>query len=319
MIGVEIAGWVVEGVVVCRRVVRGGFVVGVVVYSVLFSGVAAASEFEPLGTDSMQTVAPAQREDFRPDHFTDDEDFAAVAPADGQWRIRSADGGRSALDGAGENSEAAEESPRFVPTRLGEDLVIVSTSEMGLIQQMMEDAYASGEPKDHVVSGRMWSDQVDLLVVPDVAVDKHTADVAETQVAVQRQERRACQVLWPTGIEICGAILDKYRQLGWPTEPETVNPDGQGYRQRFATGFIYWHPATGAHAVANVTMATWERGGFEAGWLGYPTSDERAVTGEVGPGVVEAYGGVQDFQGGADLPYASCAWGEKCGGHWCDS
>ncbi|MDD7585653.1 MAG: hypothetical protein SPK00_11785 [Corynebacterium glucuronolyticum] len=45
-------------------------------------------------------------------------------------------------------------------------------------------------------------------------------------------------------------------------------------------------------------MATWERGGFEAGWLGYPTSDERAVTGEVGPGVVEAYGGVQDFQGG---------------------
>ncbi|MDD7585654.1 MAG: hypothetical protein SPK00_11790 [Corynebacterium glucuronolyticum] len=94
--------------------------------------------------------------------------------------------------------------------------MIVSTSEMGLIQQMMEDAYASGEPKDHVELGRMWSDQVDLLVVPDVAVDKHTADVAETQVAVQRQERRACQVLWPTGIEICGAILDKYRQLGCP-------------------------------------------------------------------------------------------------------
>jgi|GEM_PF-1958719 len=302
MLGVEIVGWVWS--VLC-------FVIGLCVVvllwvcSVLFSGVAVASEFEPLGTDSMQTVAPAQREDFRPDYFTDDEDFAAVAPADGQWRTRSTDGGRSALYGAGENSEAAEESPRFVPTRLGEDLVIVSTSEMGLIQQMMEDAYASGEPKDHVVSGRMWSDQVDLSVVPDVTVDKHTADVAETQVAVQRQERRACQVLWPTGIEICGAILDKYRQLGWPanwlgwpTEPESVNPDGQGYRQRFATGFIYWHPATGAHAVANITMATWERGGFEAGWLGYPTSDERAITGEVGPGVVEAYGGVQDFQGG---------------------
>lgn len=102
-----------------RRFVRGGFVAGVVVCSVLSSGVAVASEFESLGTDSMQTVAPAQREDFRPDHFTDDEDFAAVAPADGQWRTRSADGGRSALDGAEENSGDVEESPRFVPTRLG--------------------------------------------------------------------------------------------------------------------------------------------------------------------------------------------------------
>ena len=246
MIGVEIAGWVVEGVVVC---------------SVLFSRVAVASEFEPLCTDTMQTVAPDQREDFRPDYFTDDEDFAAVAPADGGWRTRSADDWCSALYGVEENSGEAEESARFVPTRLGDDLVMVSASEMGLIQQMMEDAYASGESKDHVESCGMWSDQVDLSVVADVAVDKHTTDVAETLVAAQQQERRACQAVRPTGIEICGAILDKYRQLGWPanwlgwsTEPESVNPDGQGYRQRFATGFIYWHPAIGAHAVAKLSV-----------------------------------------------------------------
>lgn len=177
---------------------------------------------------------------------------------------------------------------------------------MSLIQQAVSEAYASGTPKDHVEPGDMWSDHVDLGIVPDVAVDKHIADTAEVKVRVHSQQRAGgCKPLWPTGIEMCGAILDKFTQLGWPanwlgwpTEPEAQNPDGVGYRQRFTAGFIYWHPQTGAHAVPNITMHTWERNGFEAGWLGYPTSDEKAIDGTVGIGVVETKGGVQDFHGG---------------------
>ncbi|MDD7585676.1 MAG: hypothetical protein SPK00_11900, partial [Corynebacterium glucuronolyticum] len=126
------------------------------------------------------------------------------------------------------------------------------------------------------------------------------------KVRVHSQQRAGgCKPLWPTGIQMCGAILDKFTQLGWPanwlgwpTEPEAQNPDGVGYRQRFTAGFIYWHPQTGAHAIPNVTMHTWERNGFEAGWLGYPTSDEKVIDGTVGIGVVESKGGVQDFHGG---------------------
>lgn len=271
--------------------------------SLVFSaGAGAASEFEPLGTDSMRVVAPEEREGYL---LGESDIDAGIGGEDSGWKQRSVDGDRGNRNEglSGEVDEGAVQ--RLVPTVLGSDLVIVSADEMGLVEQMMKDAYASGPPRGHVEEGKMWSDRVDLSVVPELAVNKGKADEAEMAVAVAREERRACQTLWPSGIEICGAILDKYRQLGWPanwlgwpTEPESVNPDGQGYRQRFATGFIYWHPATGAHAVPNVTVATWERNGFEAGWLGYPTSDERAVTGQVGPGVVEAYGGVQDSQGG---------------------
>lgn len=271
--------------------------------SLVFSaGTGAASEFEPLGTDSMRVVAPEEREGYL---LGESDVDAGIGVEDSGWKQRSVDGDRTNRNEglSGEVDEGAVR--RLVPTVLGSDLVIVSADEMRLVEQMVKDAYTSGPPRGHVDEGKMWSDRVDLSVVPELAVNKGKADEAEVAVAVAREERRACQTLWPSGIEICGAILDKYRQLGWPanwlgwpTEPETINPDGQGYRQRFATGFIYWHPATGAHAVPNVTVATWERNGFEAGWLGYPTSDERAVTGQVGPGVVEAYGGVQDFQGG---------------------
>ncbi|MCI6206407.1 MAG: hypothetical protein MR654_05745, partial [Corynebacterium glucuronolyticum] len=164
------------------------------------------------------------------------------------WQPRSADGGlgETSLD------NVAPALPRQVPTALGDDLVFLSADEIGLIQQMVSEAYASGTPQDHVATGDMWSDRVDLGVVPDVTVDKHIADAAEVKVKVRvhsQQRAGGCKPLWPTGIEMCGAILDKFTQLGWPanwlgwpTEPEAQNPDGVGYRQRFTAGFIYWHP-----------------------------------------------------------------------------
>ncbi|MDD7586459.1 MAG: hypothetical protein SPK00_02805, partial [Corynebacterium glucuronolyticum] len=103
-----------------------------------------------------------------------------------------------------------------MPTTLGDDLIFLSADEIGLIQQVVSEAYASGTPQDHVEPGDMWSDHVDLGIVPDVTVDKHVADAAEVKVRVHSQQRAGgCKPLWPTGIQMCGAILDKFTQLGW--------------------------------------------------------------------------------------------------------
>ncbi|WP_228540632.1 LGFP repeat-containing protein [Nocardia sp. XZ_19_369] len=118
---------------------------------------------------------------------------------------------------------------------------------------------------------------------------KEQADKAETMEAVlagRSQDRSAlaapgCQVYWPAPYEVCGAIRDKYNELGgpnsfllFPTSNELSNPDGVGKRSTFQNGPIYWSPAGGAHPVANHFFAAWQRNGWEGGVLGYPTSDE---------------------------------------------
>ncbi|WP_280454468.1 LGFP repeat-containing protein [Nocardia brasiliensis] len=118
---------------------------------------------------------------------------------------------------------------------------------------------------------------------------KEQADKAETMeaaLAVRSRQRSAlaaegCQVYWPAPYEVCGAIRDKYNELGgpnsfllFPTSNELTNPDGVGKRTTFQNGPIYWSPAGGAHPVVNHFFAAWQRNGWEAGVLGYPTSDE---------------------------------------------
>lgn len=90
-----------------------------------------------------------------------------------------------------------------------------------------------------------------------------------------------CSVYWPAPYYVCGAIRDKYDSLGgpnsfllWPTTEELTNPDGTGKRSVFQNGPIYWAPWAGAHPVVNHFFAAWQRNGWEAGVLGYPTSDE---------------------------------------------
>ncbi|GEM29109.1 hypothetical protein NN3_01160 [Nocardia neocaledoniensis NBRC 108232] len=107
----------------------------------------------------------------------------------------------------------------------------------------------------------------------------------------------ACQTFPPAPYQVCGAILDKYNELGgtssfllWPTSDELTNPDGVGKRSVFMNGPIYWHPDAGAHPVANHFFACWQRNGWEGGPLRYPTSDEL-----VNP---DGIGRRQYFQGG---------------------
>ncbi len=82
-----------------------------------------------------------------------------------------------------------------------------------------------------------------------------------------------------------GAIDEKYRALGGcssilgaPIRSETGTPDTVGRYSVFERGSIYWTPALGAHEVHGRIRDKWKELGWEAGQLGYPISDEYAVS-----------------------------------------
>ena len=86
--------------------------------------------------------------------------------------------------------------------------------------------------------------------------------------------------------EVHGAIRDKWKELGWeagllgyPVSNETKTPDNVGLFSVFQRGSIYWKPATGAHEVHGAIRDKYKEVGWESGALGYPTSDEYAVSG----------------------------------------
>jgi hypothetical protein len=68
--------------------------------------------------------------------------------------------------------------------------------------------------------------------------------------------------------------------LGTPTTDESGTPDGVGRFSHFADdASVYWTPGTGAWAVHGAIRDKWASLGWERSQLGYPTSDEFAVTG----------------------------------------
>lgn len=82
---------------------------------------------------------------------------------------------------------------------------------------------------------------------------------------------------------VVGKIAEKYDALGGcrsvigpPITEERGTPDGVGRYSVFETGSIYWTPALGAHEVHGRIRDAWRDEGWEAGRLGYPTSDEYA-------------------------------------------
>ncbi|NAZ87209.1 N-acetylmuramoyl-L-alanine amidase, partial [Kineococcus indalonis] len=91
-----------------------------------------------------------------------------------------------------------------------------------------------------------------------------------------------------------GAIRDKWKALGWETGylgyPTTdENPLPGGAFTHFQGGSIYWSARTGARAVRGAIRDKWAALGWEAGYLGYPTTDEVALPG----------GAFTHFQGGS--------------------
>ncbi len=86
--------------------------------------------------------------------------------------------------------------------------------------------------------------------------------------------------------EVHGLIRDTWAQHGWeagvlgyPLSDERQTPDGAGRYNVFERGSIYWSAETGAHAVLGRIRDAWADAGWEAGPLGYPISEEVAVTG----------------------------------------
>ncbi|WP_165241149.1 LGFP repeat-containing protein [Corynebacterium lizhenjunii] len=198
-----------------------------------------------------------------------------------------------------------------------EDEAIEVDGEIGLTPAEVKQQQAQldlvetlGEPQEQFVAGEMWSDAIEL---PE-GISKEEADTAEVHIANEdnlidpdnplRQTGAPCTTIWPKMIPVCGEILTQYNRLGgltswllYPVEPQYQNPDGRGLRQKFANGWIYWSPETGAHAVARHTAAVWAANGWEAGWMGYPTTGEVSLNGNTNL-EGELTGWVQQFQGG---------------------
>lgn len=125
-----------------------------------------------------------------------------------------------------------------------------------------------------------------------------TEEDARLSLQMQAIVTADCQVYFPSPFAVCGEIRNKYNAMGgpgsWlglPKTEELQNPGATGYRSEFIHGSIYWSPTTGAHPVTPLYMTRWSEHGWEAGWMGYPTSDEIGHTG--------AEGSHQEFEGAA--------------------
>jgi hypothetical protein len=79
------------------------------------------------------------------------------------------------------------------------------------------------------------------------------------------------------------------------TQGENTCPDGVGKWAQFTNGYIYWSPSTGAHPIPASLFGKFADLGWEAGPLGYPTTDHTVLNGSDGKPV----GDVQGYQGGA--------------------
>jgi len=163
------------------------------------------------------------------------------------------------------------------------------------------DWHATTDPEATITPGQMRSDTEDI----PGGFTKEEADRAEVQEAAEQQaqqDRAAnplaralaaapvnCTTYWPSPYKVCGAIREKYDAIGgptsfltWPKSDELGVPDGVGRRNEFVNGFIYWHPTTGAHPVTTHFSTVWARNGWEAGRLGYPTTDEFGLSDGIG-------------------------------------
>lgn len=84
---------------------------------------------------------------------------------------------------------------------------------------------------------------------------------------------------------IRGAVLDMWHDrgaergdLGYPTTDEVTNPNKPGVAQGFQGGTVYWSQSTGPQLVEGAILSAYREAGAENSALGYPTSNEIALT-----------------------------------------
>jgi uncharacterized protein with LGFP repeats len=101
-------------------------------------------------------------------------------------------------------------------------------------------------------------------------------------------------------------------KMGYPTSDEIGGLVNGGVYQRYQGGAIYWSSGSGAHISTGAIRSAWGRYGFEHGRLGYPTTDEYAISG----GVRQSYqGGYIDYSSryGVSVHLASTSSGLPLG------
>jgi glucose/arabinose dehydrogenase len=86
--------------------------------------------------------------------------------------------------------------------------------------------------------------------------------------------------------EVQGAIYGRWAALGYqasylgyPTSGELNTADGTGKASFFQRGAIYWSPGTGAWEIQGSIYGRWAALGYQASYLGYPTSGEFDIPG----------------------------------------
>lgn len=94
-------------------------------------------------------------------------------------------------------------------------------------------------------------------------------------------------IFWRPGtgaFEVHGAIAGRYFSiggassvLGYPTSDESDTSDKTGRFNQFDFGVIFWKGKAGAHEVHGAILAKWKSLGMQAGFLGYPLTNEIPV------------------------------------------
>ncbi|SDF27635.1 YD repeat-containing protein [Blastococcus aurantiacus] len=108
--------------------------------------------------------------------------------------------------------------------------------------------------------------------------------------------------------EVHGEIFKVWRSLGYERSPhgyprtdELPTPNGRGRFNSFENGGIYWAPGPGAHNVLGAIYAKWGDHRWEAGFLGFPRTNELPTPDRIGR--------FNHFEGG------SVYWSPRTGAH----
>ncbi|WP_067484374.1 DUF2599 domain-containing protein [Actinomadura hibisca] len=127
--------------------------------------------------------------------------------------------------------------------------------------------------------------------------------------AIYWTEARGAHPVWGVIRDKWGSLRWEEGQLGFPVGDELTNSDGQGKRQQFEGGTVYWHPtqSSGAHPIWGRIGELWGQYGWEGGQFGYPVTDEQRAPDE--GGVRQYFNGGRTIltwsPGGSGLPCGS--------------
>jgi hypothetical protein len=123
-----------------------------------------------------------------------------------------------------------------------------------------------------------FEDVTDASVTPQFGYP--TSDVVTGGGDWQATHLDAGDIYWRSDIgahEMHGGIRAAWQAnqiIGYPITDETGTADSIGRFNRFYEGVVFWTPDLGGHAVQGAILGRWAALGYEASYLGYPTSDE---------------------------------------------